>query len=68
MWMQAHHYEKMKELVYPPPQYWTLLVNLFVTLRQTDLSVEEEMVNYWAEICKPLPRDKRNVALHAVTI
>ena len=40
----------MKELVYPT-QYCALLVNLFVTLRQTDSSVEEKMVNYWAEIC-----------------
>ena len=56
----------MKELVYPPPNC-VLLVNLFVTLRQSDSSVEEKMVNYWPEICKLLPRDRKNV-LYTVTI
>ena len=42
--MQAHNNEKMKVLVYPHP---TLCVaSKFVTLRQSDSSVEEKMVNY----------------------
>ena len=38
--MQAHHNEKMKESVYSPTQYCALLLNLFVTLRQSDSSVD----------------------------
>ena len=49
-------------------QYCALLVNLFLTLRESDSSVEEKMVNYWAEICKLLPRDRINVVLYTVTI
>ena len=41
--MQAHHNEKIKELVHPPN---IKLVNLFATLRQSNLSFEEKMVNY----------------------
>ena len=70
--MQAHHNEKMKELVYPPPSLASLakwlsvclqtkwlwvrvqlhpllcVASKFVctTLRQTDSSAEEKMVNY----------------------
>ena len=57
IWMQAHHNEKLKELV-----------NLFVILRQSDSSAERKVVNYWAEICKLLPRDIKNVVLYTVTI
>ena len=46
-----------------PTQYCALLLNLFVTLRQSQSSAEEQMVNYWAEICKLLPRDRKNVVL-----
>ena len=35
--MRAHHNEKMKE---SPTQYCALLLNLFVTLRQSDSSVD----------------------------
>ena len=49
-------------------QYCALLLNLFVTLPQSDSSVEEKVVNYWAEICKLLPRDRKNVILYTVTI
>ena len=66
--MQAHHNEKNERISLSPTQYCALLVNLFVTLRQSDLSVEEKMVNYWAKIWKLLPRDRRNVALYTVTI
>ena len=51
-----------------PKQYRAFLVNLFVTLRQSDSSVEEKMVNYWTEICKLLPRDRKSVVLYTVTI
>ena len=44
--MQAHHNEKIKRISLSPAQYCALLVNLFVTLRQTDSLVEEKMVNY----------------------
>ena len=44
--MQTHHNEKLKELVYAPPNTVRLLVNLFETLRQSDSSIEEEMVNF----------------------
>ena len=37
-------------------------------LRQSDLSVEEKMVNYSAEICELLPRDRKNVALYTEAI
>ena len=40
-------------------QYCALLLNLLVTLPQSDSSVEEKVVNYWAEICKLLPRDRK---------
>ena len=63
IWIQAYHNE-----ILSPNQYCALLVNLFVTLRQSDSSVEEKMVNYWAEICKLLPRDRKNVVLYTVTI
>ena len=71
--MQVQQNGKMKELVYPPPnivrtQNYALLVNLFVILRQSDSSFEEKMVNYWAEICKLLSRDRKNVVLYTVTI
>ena len=36
--MQPHHNEKLKELVY----FCALPVNLFVTFRQSDSSVEEK--------------------------
>ena len=49
-------------------QYCALLLNLFVTLRQSDSSVEEKVVSYWAQICKLLPRDRKNVILYTVTI
>ena len=51
-----------------PTQYCALLVNLFVTLLQSDSSVERKKVNYWAEICKLLPKDRKNVVLYTVTI
>ena len=41
--------KKMKELVpvpESPTQYCTLLLSLFVILRQSDSLVEEKMVNY----------------------
>ena len=65
--MQAHHNEKMKRISLSYPQYCAVLVNLFVTLRQSDSSVDGKMVNYWTEICKLLPKDKKNV-LYTVTI
>ena len=49
-------------------QYCALLLNLLVTLPQSDSSVEEKVVNYWAEICKLLPRDRKNVVLYTMTI
>ena len=52
---------KNKRISLFPTQYCALLVNLFVTLRQSDSSVEEKNVNYWAEIWKLLPRDWKNV-------
>ena len=50
--------ERMKELVHPT-QYCALLVNLLVTLQQSDSSAKEKMANYWAKVCKPLPRDRK---------
>ena len=49
-------------------QYCALLLNLLVTLPQSDSSVEEKGVNYWAEICKLIPRDRKNVVLYTMTI
>ena len=66
--MQAQYNEKVKELVYPPTQYCALVVNLLVTLWQSDWSLEGKMVNYWVEVCKLLPRDRKNVVLYTVTI
>ena len=43
-----------------------MLVNLFVTLQQSDSSVKEKMWNYQAEICKLLPRDRKNAVLYTV--
>ena len=37
--------ERMKELVHPT-QYCALLVNLLVTLQQSDSSAKEKMANY----------------------
>ena len=41
-----------------------LLVNLFVTLQQSDSSVKEKMGNYQAEIYKLRPRDKKCCIVH----
>ena len=50
IWMQAHHNEKMKELL--------CVASKFVcNIRQSHSLVEVKMVNYWAEISKLLPRD-----------
>ena len=43
--MQAHHNEKNERISLSPTHYCALLVNLFVTLPQSDSSVEEKMVN-----------------------
>ena len=61
--MQAHNNEKNVRISLSPNQYCAL-----VTLRQSDSSVDEKMVNYCAEICKLLPRDRKNVVLYTVTI
>ena len=42
--MQAHHNEKMKELVYPYPILF--IARKFVTLRQRDSLLEEKIENY----------------------
>ena len=68
IWMQAHPNEKNEVISLSSTQYCALLVNLLVTLRESDSLVEEKMVNYWPEICKLLPRDRKNVALYTVTI
>ena len=45
--MRVHHNnEKNERISLPPTRYCALLVNLFVTLRQNDSSVEEKMANY----------------------
>ena len=44
--MQANQNEKMKELVYPTPNIVRLLVNFFVTLWQSDSTVDEKLMNY----------------------
>ena len=36
-----------------------LLLDLFVTLQQSDSSVDKRMANYWAGIWKLLPRDRK---------
>ena len=46
-----------------PTQHCALLVNLFVTLQQSHSLVEEKKMNYLTEICKLLPRDRKNVEL-----
>ena len=66
--MQANQNEKMKELVYPTPNIVRLLVNFFVTLCQSDSTVAEKLMNFWAEICKLLPSDRQNVVLYKVII
>ena len=66
--MQTNHDEEMKELVYPTPNIVRLLVNFFVTLWESDSTVDEKLMNYWAEICKLLPSDRQNVALYTVII
>ena len=58
--MQAHHNRKNKRIYLYPTQDCALLVNLFVTQRQSDSSVEEKMVNCCAEVCKLLPRLQPN--------
>ena len=42
IWLQAHHNEKIS---LPPTEYYVLQVNLFVTLQQSDLSVQEKMMS-----------------------
>ena len=57
----------MSKTVYPQPILW--VASKFVTLPQSDSSVKKKKrVNYWAEICKLLPRDRKNVVLYTVTI
>ena len=65
--MEAHDNEKIEKISLSPTKCCALLVNLFVTLRQSDSSVEEKIVKYWPEICKLLPRDK-NVQTFCVFI
>ena len=38
--MQAHHNEKIEIISLSPTQYCALVLNLLVTLRQSDLSVD----------------------------
>ena len=63
--MQGHHNEKIS---LPHTQYCMLLEYMFIALQQTHSLVEEKMVNNWAEVCKLLPRDRKNFALNTVTI
>ena len=67
IWMQRHHDGKWKNWSIPA-EYCALLVNLFVRLWQSNSLVQEKMVNDWSEICKPLPRDRKNFLLCTVTI
>ena len=70
IWMRAHHNKKKlknERISLSLTQYCALLVNLLVTLRQSDSLIEEKMLNYWAQICKLLRRDRKNV-LYTVAI
>ena len=44
MLMQAHHNEKIEIISLSPTQYCAVLLNLFVTLRQSDSSVDGKNV------------------------
>ena len=57
----------MKELVYLHPILW-VASKFALTSRQSNSSVEENIANYWPEICKLLSWDKKNVVLYTVTI
>ena len=54
-----------ERIILSPTQYFVLLVNLFVTLQQSDSSVKEKMGNYQAEIYKLRPRDKKCCIVHS---
>ena len=56
---------KNERISLSPTQYHA---SKFVILPQSDSWVEEKMVNYWPEIYKLLPRDRKHVALYTVTI
>ena len=60
--MQVHHNEKMKEWIYPPPNI-VLLLDLFVTLRPNNSSVDKRITNYWGGIWKLLLRDKKKICV-----
>ena len=47
-----HIIMKNDKISLSPTQYCALLVNSFVTLRQSNSSVEEKMVKYWDKMCK----------------
>ena len=57
-----------ERIILSPTQYFVLLVNLFVTLQQSDSSVKEKMENYQAEIYKLRPLETKNAVLYTVTI
>ena len=57
----------MKELVYLHP-ILCVASKFALTSRQSNSSVEENIANYWPEICKLLSWDKKNVVLYTVTI
>ena len=48
--MQAHHKEKNEKTSLSPPEYCASLLNLFVTFQQSDSTIDENTVRYWAEI------------------
>ena len=66
--MQAYHNERNKRISLSPTQYCALLINLLVTLQQSDSLVEEKMVNYLTKFYKLLHRDRKNILLNTVTI
>ena len=48
--MQGHHKEKNEKTSLSPPEYCASLLNLFVTFQQSDSTIDENTVRYWAEI------------------
>ena len=65
---ECEHIIMKKRKNYSIPHPTLCVASKFVTLQQSDSSVEEKMVNYWPEICKLLSRDRKNVVLYTVTI
>ena len=58
--MEVYHNEEIKELVIASKFVYNITTKQLIGLGKNG--------EYWAEICKLLPRDRKNVVLYTVTM